>query len=402
MPGEMPLLDKKTDSEPDYVARARALHSLISAAAPGVDTNRELAPEVVDALHEAGLFRLFVPRRLGGGEVPISTYAQVIEMIARADASTAWCLSQMNVCGISSVYLKPEMARKIFGKREAAIAWGNSNDARAVVVEGGYRISGNWDFGSGCHHATWLGAHCPVFNPDGSPQILDDGQSLHRTMLVPKSAVKISDVWDVIGLRGTGSDRYTLEDYFVPEDHSIVALLYWPDAAHLNQPVPYRLTASSLYASGFGSVGLGNARGMLDTFIELATRKTARLQRNPLAESPLVQAAVADAFIKLEAARVFMVQNLREVEQSLKPGQPPSIDQRVRIRAAGTSAIRVAAGVVNQIYDMAGTTAIFAGNELQRRFRDAHTVSQHVQGRLSHYENVGRHFLGGEVEMRFI
>jgi alkylation response protein AidB-like acyl-CoA dehydrogenase len=221
-------------------------------------------------------------------------------------------------------------------------------------------------------------------------------------VLFPKSSTQITDIWDVIGLRGTGSDRYTLTDLFVPEEHSIVALTRWPDEEHLSQPVPYRFTASSLYASGFGSVGLGNARGMLDSFIRLATAKTPRWQRNPLSDNALVQVGVAECATKLEMARVFMVQNLREVERSLKCGEAPTVDQRVMIRAAGTSAIRIAAAVADKIYDMAGTTAIFAGNEFQRRFRDAHTVSQHLQGRLSHFENIGRHLLGGEVELRFV
>jgi alkylation response protein AidB-like acyl-CoA dehydrogenase len=188
----------------------------------------------------------------------------------------------------------------------------------------------------------------------------------------------------------------------VPEDHSIVTLTQWPDAKRLKMPTQYRFTASSLYCSGFGSVALGNARGMLDSFIELATKKVPRWGRNPLSDNALVQVGIADAYVKLESARMFMVQNLREVEESLSRQDAPTIHQRVRIRAAGTSAIRVATGVANHLYEMAGTTAIFGDNPFQRRFRDAHTVSQHLQGRASHFETIGRHLLGDDVELRFI
>jgi alkylation response protein AidB-like acyl-CoA dehydrogenase len=222
-------------------------------------------------------------------------------------------------------------------------------------------------------------------------------------MLFPKSSAKIINSWNTLGLRGTGSDRYVLDDLFVPEEHTITALTRWPDAKRLQMPVPYRFGASSLYCSGFGSVALGNARGMLDSFIELATRKVPRWGRNPLADNALVQVGIAEAYTKLEAARMFLVHNLREVEASLAaPGDAPSLHQRVRIRAAGTSAIRVAAGVANHLYEMAGTTAIFSDNLFQRRFRDAHTVSQHLQGRASHFETIGRHLLGDDVELRFI
>src|SRR5262249_5540328 len=123
---------------------------------------------------------------------------------------------------------------------------------------------------------------------------------------------------------------------------------------------------------------------------------------NPLAGNVLVQVGVADAYVKLEAARTFMVQNLREVEATLPGEALPTIHQRVRIRAAGTSAIRSATAVANQLDEMAGTTAIFSDNLFQRRFRDAHTVSQHLQGRASHFETIGRHLLGDDEELRFV
>lgn len=172
--------------ELDYLERARALAPRIGEAAPRVELARQLDGKIVEALHEAGLFRLLMPGWLDGGEAAPSTFIEVIETIARADASTAWCLCQMNVCSISSVYLQPGVAREIFGPPRAALAWGTTPDAKAVIVPGGYRVTGNWEFGSGCHEATWLGGHCAVVNGDGTPCFDAEGRPLERTVLFPQ------------------------------------------------------------------------------------------------------------------------------------------------------------------------------------------------------------------------
>lgn len=391
-----------TPSTPDYVARARALVPFLAEAASRTEAARELAGDVVAALHEAGLFRVLLPRWLGGGETAPSEFVATIETIARGDASTAWCLCQMNVCSLASVYLSREAAQEVFGVSDAALAWGSTPYAKAVRVEGGYRVTGEWDFGSGCHHATWLGGHCPVIDEEGNPVADEDGLPAERTVLFPKSAAKISDAWHTIGLRGTGSDRYSLNALFVPEKHAITMLTRWPDQPRREMAAPYCFGASSIYASGFGAAAIGNARGMLDLFIDLARRKTARGMTNPLAESAITQIAVAEDDTLLASARTHLVQTLREIETAATRGGGLTMDQRMRIRAAGTFAIRQATRVVDRLYELAGTTAIFDGNPLERRFRDAHTVSQHLQGRISHFETVGKHLLGIECEPRFL
>jgi indole-3-acetate monooxygenase len=397
-----PIEVATTRARPAYVDCARSLSSLIEEAGPRVESARQLDEGVVAALHEAGLFRLLMPRWLDGGESAPSDFVEVIETLARADASTAWCLCQMNVCSISSVYLKPPVAHEIFGEPRAALAWGSTPDAKAVVAAGGYRVTGNWEFGSGCHEATWLGGHCAVVNGDGTPCLDEAGRPLERTVLFPKTSASISDEWHVIGLRGTGSDMYALRDLFIPADYTILALMRWPDMARRQLGLPYRFGASSLYASGFAGVALGNARAMLDSFVDLARQKVPRGGRNPLSENSIVQVELAEADTRLEAARVYLLHTLREVENwAMREGEV-TLDQRMKIRAAGTFAIRVATGVVDRFYEMAGTTAIFEGNAFERRFRDAHTVSQHLQGRVSHFETVGKHLLGLETDQRFV
>lgn len=384
------------------LARLRGLMPMIAAAAPEVETGRRLNSEVVDALHQACLFRLLMPRWLDGFEADPATFVEIIEMVARGDASTAWCLCQMSVCSMSSVYLGREIAREIFEKPGGALAWGSSSDCKAVRVPGGYRVSGTWEFGSGCHHATWLGGHCPVVDADGTPINGGDAQPLLRSVLFPKSAAAITDVWRVIGLRGTGSDRYVLDDLFIPEEHTITALMRWPDEPRNALGGIYRFAGGTLYAAGFGGVGLGNARGMLDQFLDLAQRKVPRWGRNPLADNSIVQVAVAQADTRLEAARVYLLHTLTEAyEAAEREGRLP-MDHRIKIRASGTFAIREATSVVNHLYELAGTTAIFEGNPFERRFRDAHTVSQHFQGRIGHFETVGKYLLGIDTDAPFV
>ena len=288
------------------------------------------------------------------------------------------------------------------GQRARLWPGGNTPHAKAIKTPGGYRVSGEWDFGSGCHHATWLGGHCPVLDEAGNQILDEDGRPAERTVLFPKNATRIADVWHVIGLRGTGSDRYALNGVFVPEKYAITTLTRWPDASRREMAAPYCFGGSSLYAAGFGAVALGNARGMFDLFLELARGKTARGMTNPLAESPLTQVAVAEADTVLAAARTYLVQALREIETAASEDGGLTIDQRMRIRAAGTFAIRQATGVVDRLYEMAGTTAIFEGSAFERRFRDAHTISQHLQGRISHFETVGKHLLSVPYELRFV
>jgi indole-3-acetate monooxygenase len=385
----------------EYVSRAHALSPIIAAAASRTEAGRRLDEAMLTALHGHGMFRILAPRWLGGGEAAPSEFVEVVELLARADASTAWCLCQMGVCAIAAVYLAPDVAREIFAEPHAAIAWGTTRDARAIVSDGGYRVSGTWEFGSGCHHATWLGGHCPIVSADGSALVGEDGRPLDRTVLFPKSSAAITDVWRVLGLRGTGSDQYSLDGLFVPERHSILTIARWPDCERLKLAAPYRFSVNGLYGPGFAGVALGNARGMLDALVDLAGRKTPMWRGKTLAHGANVQAVVAESDVRLHAARVYLLDTLRRCEADAMTQDGPSVDQRLSIRAASTFAIRDATRVAEALFSLAGATALFDGDETERRFRDAHAISQHHQGRLAHLETVGRHLMGIESDLRF-
>ena len=278
------------------------------------------------ALFDAALFRLLLPRFLDGGEVDPLTFVQVIEEIAKHDASAAWCLCQAAGCSMTAAYLKPETAREIFGAPHSVLAWGPSNDASAVAVDGGYRINGTWSFASGCRHATWLGGYCPIQEPDGKPRRRPDGTADGRTMLFPAGQATIVDVWHVTGLRGTGSDAFTVTDLFVPREHSVSR----DDPAERRQPGPlYCFPSGSLYASGFSGVAMGLARSSLDAFIELARDKEPRSSKRLVRDSALIQFQVAEAEGKLGAARVFLHDTLGRIWADVsRSGRPLSLHVR--------------------------------------------------------------------------
>src|SRR5262245_59030596 len=175
----------------DHIIRARKLAPLLSAAAPRIDAARELSPDVLDAMHDEGMFRLLVPRSVGGAELDPATYIQCVEAIAGGDASVAWCMNQGSGCSLSAGYLEPKVAREVFGGERDVLAWGQGPGAKAIRVPGGWRISGSWSFASGSRHATWLGAHCPCFEVDGTPHRHPDGRPYERTMLLRREVAEI-------------------------------------------------------------------------------------------------------------------------------------------------------------------------------------------------------------------
>src|SRR5690349_7541511 len=193
---------RPTEVVADPIARARALIPLLQEAGPRIDAARELPGDVLDAMHRARLFRLLLPRSVDGEELEPSIYIQAVEAIATGDASAAWCINQNSGCSMTAAYLAPDAARQVFGQPRDVLACGQGRGrARADKVPGGWMVTGTWLFATGSRHATWLGGHCPVFDADGSQRTFPDGTPLERTMLFPRTAAQIEDVWRVLGLR---------------------------------------------------------------------------------------------------------------------------------------------------------------------------------------------------------
>jgi alkylation response protein AidB-like acyl-CoA dehydrogenase len=368
-----------------YLATARRIGPQLAAVADEIEQRGELPAAILAMLVDNGFFRLLLPRSVGGGELDPISFVSIAEEIARHDASTAWCLGQANGCSMTAAYLDPAVAQTIFGPANGVVAWGPGPGSIAAVP-GGYRLTGSWSFASGSHHATWLGAHVP--EPDGSGEI--------RTLLFPKTSAKLKNTWRTVGLRGTGSDSYSVSDLFVPAEFTV---LRGPAVRPREPGRLYRFTRGNLYASGYAGVALGIARGMVDDFVDLARGKVPQGAKTPLRENNVIQATVAQAEAQLRAARSLLLGTLGELWEAAGGQERLSREQNASLRLAATWAIHQARDVVTMLYHAAGSTAIFNDNPFERRFRDMHTASQQSQGRLAHLETVGQVLLGMEPRM---
>jgi alkylation response protein AidB-like acyl-CoA dehydrogenase len=381
----------------DPLARACELAATIAAAADEAERLRRLPPALLDRLHEARLFRMLYPRSVGGDEVEPGIYVLAVEELARADGSVGWCASIANSIGLFAPYLGLDVARRVFSDPCATCAWGPPNDSLAIAVAGGYRVTGRWDFASGCRHSSWIGAHGAVVEPDGSLRLNRFGRPTIRTWLFPAEEATLLDNWNPIGLRGTASESYMVKDLFVPEELSGTR----EDPTLRGEPGPlYAFPQQTLYSVGIASVALGIARGMLEAFIELALRKTPR-GTGRLADNAVIQAEIARSEARLGAARAYLVDTVRDIYGRAGDVAPIDVPDRARARLAGSYAVTSAIAVADWTYKAAGVDAIFPGSPFERRFRDIHTVSQQIQSRDAHYETVGQVLLGNPPEVFF-
>jgi indole-3-acetate monooxygenase len=378
------------DTAPD---RARRLQPLLDAHGAEIDRRREVTPEVVDALINEDMLRLLLPRSLGGQEIHLLDFCKTTEAVAWGDASVGWFVNQSNVSSASCAAAMPhEAAAAIFNGPHQGLAWGaRHNRSKAIRVDGGYRLTGTWSYASGSRHTQWIGAHSAVQNPDGSPH-MRYGKQDDRSFLFPKSQAKIIDDWQVLGLRGTGSDTYSVEDLFIPEAHAPQREA--PEERREHGPL-YPIHSTLMYATGFCGVTLGLARRMLETFIELARGRHSRASSNAMIVNNAVQRDIGVLEARLSAARAFVHEAVCQVYDASAAGKL-DLDLRMRLRLATTHAMNEATEVSIACYRGAGTTAILDSAPFERRFRDAMSASQHLQAMTSHIEMVGRHILGTE------
>jgi indole-3-acetate monooxygenase len=399
----------RTNVEREWIGRARALKPLLDAAAPRIEQAKMMPPDVLDAIHEAQMLRMMTPRSIGGAELDLATYAQVVATIAEGDASTAWCIAQISGSSMCSAYLNPAVAKEIFGAANSAFTWGfaGGKSCRAAPVQGGWIVNGEWTFASGNRICQWLGGHTQLYDEEGKPRFRDDSRPLERTMLFPRSSANVyEDRWDVIGLIGTGSDSYSVTDLFVPEECSVVprgigrdqqlpeGATADPEPERREDGVLYKHSSQAVYQVGLSSVAIGIARATLDAFILLAKEKSPSSAIRPLRDDTWIHVRIAQADAKVSAASAWLIQLLREAWHECTADGHISFPLRVKIRAACTHQINEASDAVDMIYAEAGATAIFRSNAFERRFRDMHTVAQQVQGSIARMQSVGQYYLG--------
>ena len=353
------------------------------------ERDRRLAPEVVDALAEAGLFRMLVPRTLGGGEVAPAEMVDSISTLARGDGASAWCVAVACTSGALAAYLADEHAREVYGG--AARCWGGvfAPKGRAVAEGATLRVTGRWPFTSGIDHCDWLMGGC-VVEEGGDVRKLPSGRPDVRLVVFPADDVERIDTWDVTGLRGTGSHDMAVEDLVVPAGR---AASLFVDVPRSDGPL-YAFPIFGLLSLAIGSVGLGIARGAIDDLLSLAGTKTPSMGSRTLAARPDTQGRAARAEARLRAARALVDEAVGEAFTAAVAEGAITLEHRAALRMAASHAMTESAAVVDEMYSLAGGSAIYSSSPLQRRFRDVHVATQHMLVAPSVWELTGRLMLG--------
>ena len=379
-----------------YLDKAASLAEQVAACADRIDDERQLPPELAASMADDGFFRLLLPRSLGGAELAHPDFRRILRVFGPVDASVAWCVNQNNVFSTNSTRMPRKTAREIWDNPRAVVTNGPPTAAsRAVPVEGGYRLSGSWNFSSGSDHATWIAALAPVGYPEQKLDVSVNRQGA-RILLMPKEEVRILDFWQVPGLRGTGSFSFEVKDLFVP-----LARAYEPGSPPVEEGPLYRIPTTLLFASGFATVALEVARKSLDIAIETSASKITRQAGTLLQDQQTTHRLLGQAEATWRSAEIFLRSAADAVWEEVTRNPQPDLGKRIELRLASTHAIRMAAQVVDTAYNLCGSGAIFAYNPIQRRFQDMHVITQHTQGSYGHYDTAGQFLLGLEPAGNF-
>jgi alkylation response protein AidB-like acyl-CoA dehydrogenase len=369
--------------------RVREMEPLVSSLRDQMETERRMPAALVQAMSERRLFHLLAPKSLGGLEADPMTFMLVIEEVSRMDGSAGWNLMIGSGVSLFAGFMEEHAAREVFGAPDSIMAGAVAPTGRARPEDGGYRVDGKWSFGSGIHHASWVGGNSLIF--DGDAPRLENGVPEIRIMMVPARDVEIHDVWHVSGLRGTGSQDFTMTNVFVPKERSLQ--LFTAQPVH-DGPL-YRMPPTA-FTSQIALVPLGIARGAIDALVELATTKVPMRigSQTPLRERPMAEAAVARAEALLGSARAYFIEAQDEVWETVKAGDEPTLEQRAKLRLATCNAAAASAQAVDLAYQTGGASSIFQQSRLQRCFRDIHTATQHMAVAPDGLEDVGRVLFG--------
>jgi indole-3-acetate monooxygenase len=379
--------------------RVRAIAPIIQSNAANAERDRQLSAPVVQAMMDAGLYRMGVPQALGGLELDAATTIRVLEEVSRLDSAAGWNLQISQGALSFCAWLPEEATREIFaGHPNAIVAGGLTPPGRAVPVEGGYRVTGRWPFASGCNHASWLVGSAFIFDGD-EPRLGENGIRVQVMVAFPKNDVTILDTWHTVGMRGTGSHDISVKDTFVPQwcTAQMLPLKQLPKA--FDRPL-YRMTLWFAVAA-LATPSLGTARAAIDALLDLGMKKTPNYTRSPLAERAVAQMQVARAEALLGAARAYLYETVHDAWDTVSQGHFLSQKQKIAIQLATSHAIRSAADAVDLVHQAAGTSAIREEQPFERYFRDAHVMTQHAFGSASRFESAGKLMFGLETDWPF-
>lgn len=373
-----------------WLERTRSLAPLVERHRDEGEKQRRLPQPLFEALRDAGLFGLWVPRSLGGVETNVETCVRVVEELSRHDGSVGWNVMIAANTSILWASLEPDVALEMTGGRPNTVIAGTvtSGSGTALPVPGGFRVTGRWPFASGCHQADWLVSVCHIVE-GGQPRRDPEGAPLTYTFVLPAEECGIIDTWRTLGMRGTGSHDFEATDLFVP------ASRHFPTRAKSHQSGPlYNMSLFHSWGPNIAGVALGTARDALDTFTGLATVKTPARSSMLLAERETIQEKLGRAEALLRSGRSLLLETIRDTWALASTGQAVPEELTALNRLAASTAVEHAVTAVDSVFAMAGTSSIYEESRLQRCLRDVHVIRQHAVVSPGGFAAAGRSFLG--------
>ena len=350
------------------------------------ERERRLAPPVIEAMKDAGLFRGLAPESLGGAEADPVSWFQAVEAAARIDGSFGWCLFINGSTGLIGRMLAEADAEQLLRNRDTVLAGAVFPFGKATVTDGGFVGSGHWTYASGIPFASHVFGFAVVHDGE-TPRMMMPGVPAIQALLTPVERVEVLDTWDVSGLCATGSHDFVMHDLFIPQSNAL-GLMGGPPNRYYTAPV-YRLPFMTLFALPMGAVALGIAQHAIDEALELAGRKVPAGNTARLGERPLFHLQLAEAQAAVNSARAWLHAQVAEQYELAQAGRPAELPQRNQTHLAASNATRSAAHAVELMYLAGGGTANFRRSPLQRCLRDVHAVTQHAGTSPATWEMAG-------------
>ncbi|HYH43663.1 MAG TPA: acyl-CoA dehydrogenase family protein [Burkholderiales bacterium] len=382
----------------EAIARARALIPFLRDQAPKNEALGRLTPEVLEAIHENGLFRYLQPKAWGGMELPFVAHYDIPEMLARGDISTAWVVVNLAGHHRSMTWWEPRAQTEVWGEDpDAGIASGIAyQQGRGVPVDGGLMLTGEWNFSSGTDHSNWHQLAAIVREGDKPVDYV--------FCLLERSQIEVLDDWQTLGMRATSSKTVRCKDVFIPA-HRVVSMYLQKPGGHsfpgleIHRNPAYRVPISALGGNGIGGCMVGNARAALETTIEWVKSRSTNYTGAKMRDFQTVQLRIAEAGARIDAGALLLRNDCLEAERTVAAGGILDIETKLRYKRNTAMGVKLVSQAVDSLHEMAGANGIYDRYPLQRMFRDAHAAAGHfsfsIDAQVPPWALV---MLGGEVK----
>lgn len=364
---------------------ARALQSELSDRAAEMEEARRLPSDLARKLAEGGLFRMVTPSAYGGLECAPRQIVDAVEAVSEANASAGWCVMIGATTALNAAYMAPDIAREIYNDPLTITGGVFAPMGKAIADGEDFIVSGRWQWGSGSANCTWLCGGSMIFD-DGELRKLPSGRPDARMMVFPADEAELIDTWHVMGLKGTGSGDIAVENIRVPKGRSVSLVADKP----LIDGALYKFPAFGLLSLGVAATAMGNANGALNAFAAIAGAKKNQGSAKTLSERATIQSEMARLTAAFRAARAYLHDEIEQTWDIAQNSDEIPVARRAALRMACTHMVRTSADICRSCYDLGGGAALFEASELQRRFRDAHAMTQHIVTAPATWELTGR------------